>query len=86
MHWNRIVAVFFAVLTWAIASLVWLEMQYLGFPDGYLSELDRAKQFIYSGFGLVSFATGGWLFYLGFACHTVKLHHYLLLTLMAMCY
>ncbi|MFQ3629902.1 MAG: hypothetical protein SNJ81_20305 [Cyanobacteriota bacterium] len=62
---NRITAFFSAFLLLGLSGWVYLEVQGLGFPDGFLTELDRAKTLLARLFLGVSLPVALWLGWLG---------------------
>lgn len=52
-----------------VAAIVWVDVHvfcnYMGFPDGFLTDLDRARPPVYAGFMVISLIVSLWLVYLG---------------------
>ncbi|GAB4132632.1 MAG: hypothetical protein Fur0046_02560 [Cyanobacteria bacterium J069] len=62
---TRIAAFLGASLLLVLSGWVYLEVQGLGFPDGFLTELDHAKKLLASLFLCVSLPIALWLGWLG---------------------
>lgn len=62
---TQIAAFLGASLLLVLSGWVYLEVQGLGFPDGFLTELDRAKKLLGSIFFGVSLPVALWLGWLG---------------------
>ncbi|MBF2087092.1 hypothetical protein [Thermoleptolyngbya sp. C42_A2020_037] len=62
---NRVAAFLCAFLVLALSGMIYLEVQGLGFPDGFLTELDRAKKLLGLIFLWVSLPIALWLGWLG---------------------
>lgn len=58
---NRVAAFLCAFLVIALSGLIYLEVQGLGFPDKFLTELDRAKKLLGLIFLSVSLPIALWL-------------------------
>lgn len=66
MSFDRLISVFFGILSIALPFFVYLvHIRYLGFPDGYMTELDRAGKILYGIFSCLSAPIGFFFFYLG---------------------
>lgn len=63
---NRVILFSFAALTFGVPVTIYLlSLRLMGFPDGYVTELERARRlyfYVYSG---LSFVMGGWFVYRG---------------------
>ena len=62
---KRATAFCFCVLTFALAFVLGQTARYLGFPDGYLTELDGARKLLYETFSRINIALGIYFLYLG---------------------
>lgn len=67
-----------SVLAFAFAGFLALEQRNLGFPDGYLTELDRAKKLYYPVFTLLGTLLGAYFAYLALRYPEVSLKKYLI--------
>ena len=61
-----------ATLSLSIAILAGLELQYLGFPDGHITDLDGAKRVLYTFAATVSLLFSAWFVYSGIQLKTAK--------------
>jgi hypothetical protein len=52
-------------ITLIASALVYLELIRMGFPDGFLTEFERAERILYRLFLVVSIPTGLWFLVLG---------------------
>jgi hypothetical protein len=64
-NWDRILAYFWAALTFGLSLTVYQQIQLLGFPDGYLTELDRAERVLGNIFFGINILAGMWFGFLG---------------------
>jgi hypothetical protein len=65
MNRQRILAIVIGSLVLVAAVVVYLELQLLGFPDGFLTDLDRARKTLIPVWIGISVAVGVWLIGLG---------------------
>lgn len=49
----------------ALALFGYLEVRFMGFPDGFLTELDRGRRVLWGGFAGLSLVALVWFAYLG---------------------
>jgi len=61
---NKIFAYILAIILLVVSALLYLAADSKGFPDGHLTELDRAKQPLFYISSILSVLTGLSLFYL----------------------
>ncbi len=64
MVWNKIKICFFCIIGFVISAFLYLELQAMGFPDGFLSNLDKARKLYYPIFIATNF---------GFIVHSLLL-------------
>lgn len=67
-----------SVLSFAFAGMLGLELRMLGFPDGYLTDFDRAKRVYYAVFGVLGIGLGLYFGYLAFYPSKGKSKRYIL--------
>ncbi len=73
MKLNRHLSYFFGFISFAVPVFVYLAyVQYLGFPDGYVTDLERAGRILYNFFLCISSALGIIFFYLGLSAAKQK--------------
>lgn len=65
MKRNRILAYLLGIIALITASFVFYTLRFKGFPDGYLTELDRAERRLFSVYILVNIIAGLYCLYLG---------------------
>lgn len=63
--WHRILAFSIACLTLVWSAFAYLELQSFGFPDGHLTELDRAEAILGRVLISISVPVGLWFIFLG---------------------
>ena len=66
---KRIAAYSLGILVLIVSRLVWLDAQFMGFPDGYLTELQMAQRHLYRIFSLVTVLWSPYFLYLGWTLH-----------------
>ena len=67
MQQQRVTAYCLCTLAWGLSLFAWMTAKQLGFPDGHLTELDRARESLYEIFAGMNVALGAYFFYLGAA-------------------
>ena len=75
MALKRIVFLVLVGVTLIIAAVCHLVMKSMGFPDGHLTELDRARRVLYSVVMLVSIIVAAAFFYFSVIfqrCHSLR--------------
>jgi hypothetical protein len=65
MGLNRTLAYFLGSIAFAFSLVACLHLQFLGFPDGSLTELERAEKILFNVFICISISFGVYSFYLG---------------------
>ncbi len=82
MNLNRVFACLSGLAAWGLAGFVYAEYIYfLGFPDGYITELGAAERKLAVVFIAVSVPAGAYLFYLGWIAAERKVGRRLAVTL-----
>ena len=61
---NKILAYLLTIISFAIAVLLYLEADSKGYPDGHLTELDKAERPLLYASSILSLLTGLFLLYL----------------------
>ena len=56
MLWNKIRICLFCILAFSIIAILYLELQFIGFPDCFLTELDNARQLYFPALMVISAA------------------------------
>jgi hypothetical protein len=67
LKWMRVIALLIAGLTLALSIYAYIELRFLGFPDGFLTELERSQSFLVKIFIGINIPTSIWFSYLSFA-------------------
>jgi hypothetical protein len=65
MNHDRIFAFLIGCFIWAISAFGYLHLRALGFPDGFLTEFDRAQKILLNGLVWISIPVGFWFIFLG---------------------
>ena len=59
------------LIAFALSVYAWMEFRQIGFPDGFLSEGDKARKGLLCSFTVLGFLASVWFVYLGrFSNHT----------------
>jgi RsiW-degrading membrane proteinase PrsW (M82 family) len=53
------------LIAFALSVYAWMEFRQIGFPDGFLSEWDKARKVLLCSFTILSFLAGVWFVYFG---------------------
>lgn len=61
---NKVLAYILAIILFVVAAILYLEADMKGFPDGHLTDLDRAEQPLFCVSSILSLLTGLFLVYL----------------------
>lgn len=93
LRWERILAFLMGCFALVSSVFVYQEVRLLGFPDGFLTELERAERILAYIFILTSFLTSFWFVFLSWRasqqrvvtklCVTILLYTVLVILLFA---
>jgi hypothetical protein len=64
---NHILAFLAGLVAFALSVYAYFERRFMGFPDGFLTELDRAERVLFDIFIWASILAGSWFFFLGWS-------------------
>ena len=78
---NGLFAFVLGVSAIVVSLIVWLEASLMGFPDGYLTELQMARRPLYLALSLASVGLSPYFFYLAWIARNRKTGKKLLITL-----
>jgi Kef-type K+ transport system membrane component KefB len=67
---QRVLAYLMGGITLAASAFVYQQQQFVGFPDGFLTNLDRAEKTLFGFLIWASLAAGLWFIFLG--CRAAK--------------
>ncbi|MBU1077208.1 MAG: hypothetical protein KKH98_07945 [Spirochaetes bacterium] len=79
---NRSISYFFGLLSLTLPVIIYqLHIKWLGFPDGGLTEFERAENFLYRIFIWPGFALGLYFLYLGWTASKQKIKKKLVISI-----
>ena len=81
MNWDRVLACLMACFALASSVFVYLEVRLMGFPDGFLTELDKAEKILAYVFILINFPTSFWFGFLSWIALQQKVRTKLCITI-----
>jgi hypothetical protein len=81
LKWERVLAFLMACFALTSSIFVYEEVQLLGFPDGFLTELDQAERILANFFIWISFPTSLWLVFLSWIASQQKIRKKLCITI-----